>query len=130
MAVAISRLVCLVLAAGLPALALASGNPHPQEVCPPIDPPTAHAAAVRAFIDPVTGKLRPATPEERRKAVAARSSRDRSGRTYELLLLPDGSRIVELDDAFFMTVRARRNSDGTVSQDCRTGDAASPGGEK
>ncbi len=118
------RLACLV-AAAIPAAFVAA-----DEICPPIDPPAGHTAAVRAFIDPVTGKLRPATPEERRKAAAARPSRDRSGRTYELVIRPDGTRIVELDEAFSMTVTARKNADGTVSNECRTGGAAGAGSEK
>ncbi len=113
-------------AAGLAAVAaaaLAVVAAPPPEACPAIDPPAAMAAAasagVRAFIDPVTGKLRPATPEERRK-LASTVSRDRSERAYEVVIRPDGTRIVTLDEAFMMSVVARKNPDGTVSYRCRT----------
>jgi hypothetical protein len=126
MATPVSPFRPLALAAGLAVAAagLASPSPAPPESCPPIDPPAVAPAraGVRAFIDPATGKIRPATPEERRK-IAAAAPRDRSGRTYEIQIRPDGTRIVELDDAFLMSVVATANPDGTTSYRCRTGPA-------
>jgi hypothetical protein len=123
-----ARLVpAAVLAAGA-AAGLAAPDPPRAEACPPIDlpaaaRPSAHGAAIRAFIDPVTGRLRPATAEERRKLAAA-TPRDRSPRTYEMVIRPDGTRIVELDDAFMMSVVAVKNPDGTVSYRCGTSHSA------
>jgi hypothetical protein len=117
-----ARLPCflgVVLVAAVPAAASALPVPQPAESCPAIDPPAVPVpAGIRAFIDPVTGKLRPAKPEEKRKIAAA--GRDRSARTYQLVILPDGTRIVELDDAFLMSVVATKQSNGTLSYRCRT----------
>jgi len=107
------------LAATLLPLSPARGEGQGPKACPAIDPPAVPVAAgIRAFIDPVTGKLRPAKPEEKRKIAAA--GRDRSARTYELVVLPDGTRVVELDDAFLMSVVATKQPDGTLSYRCRT----------
>jgi hypothetical protein len=130
MATPISSFRRLVPAVGLSlavaaAAALAVPAPPSPEVCPPIDPPAptgpaAQAeAGLRVFIDPVTGKMRPATPEERRK-VAEAASGSRAGRSYEMRIRPDGTRIVELDDAFRMSVVATANPDGTISYRCVT----------
>ena len=105
------------------AYAIPEPAPSTDRECPAIDSPAASRAVVpagiRAFIDPVTGKLRPATPEERRK-LASTVSRDRSGRAYEILIRPDGTRIVQLDETFMMNVVARKNPDGTISYHCRS----------
>jgi hypothetical protein len=97
-----------------------------ETACPPIDPPIVFAAppagGVRVFIDPVTGKTRPATPEERRK-VAEATARDRSARTYEMEIRPDGTRIVPLDDAFRMNLVATVHPDGTITYGCAPGGA-------
>jgi hypothetical protein len=113
-------------AAGL-ALAAASGLAFPApppDTCPAIDPPTAASPdrGIRVFVDPATGKLRRPTSEERRRI--ALSSRDRSGKTYEVLVRPDGTRIVKLDETFLMSVVATVNPDGTISYSCRNGSAA------
>ncbi len=100
-------------AAGLPALPA----PETPETCPAIDrPAAAPSLGIRAFIDPATGKLRPPTAEERRLASAAR---ERAGQTREVVL-PDGTRIVELDDAFLMSVVATKRPDGTFRYRCVT----------
>jgi hypothetical protein len=126
-----ARLLCFlgfVLVPAVPAAASALPVPAPAESCPAIDPPAVSVAAgIRAFIDPVTGKLRPATPEEKRKIAAA--GRDRSARTYELVVLPDGTRVVELDDAFLMSVVATKQPDGRLSYRCRTQRAPAASGE-
>ncbi len=123
------RFSCLVLAAAIPAASSALPGRAPAATCPAIDIPAPVARGVRAFIDPVTGKLRPATPEERRRITDA--GRDRSARTYEIVVLPDGTRIVELDDAFLMSVVATKKPDGTLSYRCRTERApAASGGQK
>jgi len=131
MATRIPGLRRFVPAAGLAALAtavFAHPAPPPPEACPAIDPPSAAVpAGIRAFIDPATGKIRPATLEERRK-LAAPVWRDRSGRAYELQIRADGTRIVKLDEAFMMSVVATKNSDGTISYHCRSDRAPAAGG--
>jgi hypothetical protein len=81
---------------------------------------------VRVFIDPATGRIRRPTAEERQR-LAVRTARDRSARAYEVRTRPDGSRIVKLDEAFMMSVVARKNPDGTVSYVCRTAEAPATG---
>jgi hypothetical protein len=108
--------------------AAASARPGPAApgTCPAIDPPAAAVSAgVRAFVDPATGKLRPPTAEERRQLAGAV---DRSARTYEVVVRPDGTRLVELDDAFFMSVVATKRTDGTLKFRCLTQRPA-PAGE-
>jgi hypothetical protein len=116
------------LAATLLPLSPARAESQAPKACPAIDPPAVPVAAgIRAFIDPVTGKLRPAKPEEKRKIAAA--GRDRSARTYELVILPDGTRVVELDDAFLMSVVVTKQPDGKLSYRCRTQRAPAASGE-
>jgi len=103
------------------ACAAAAAPAHPgleaaPPVCPSIDPPAPTAGAgLRAFVDPVTGKLRPPTAAEKRQLVAAR---DRASRTYEVVVRPDGSRVVVLDDAFSMSVVATTSPDGALRYRC------------
>ena len=114
-------------AAGL-ILAASAGRafpaPPPADTCPAIDPPAAASPerGIRVFVDPATGQLRQPTSEERQRI--ALSSRDRTGKTYEVLVRPDGTRIVKLDETFLMSVVATVNPDGTTSYSCRKGSAA------
>jgi hypothetical protein len=129
----LSRFCSFVLAAGLAATSVASARPVTvvTESCPAIDPPAAAPlrAGLRVFVDPVTGKIRPATPEERRK-VAAATPRDRSSRIYEMTILRDGTRIVPLDDAFQMNIVATVQPDGRITYHCGPGTAtATPASE-
>jgi hypothetical protein len=113
----------LAASAGL-AFPVPPSAPSPDS-CPAIDPPATAASperGIRVFVDPATGRLRRPTPEERRRI--ALSSRDRSGRTYEVMVRPDGTRIVKLDETFLMSVVATRNPDGTMSYSCRNASAA------
>lgn len=112
-------------AAAVPALP----GPEAPPACPAIDPPASAAAAgVRAFIDPVTGKLRPPTAAEKRQLVSA--VRDRASRTYEVVVRPDGSRVVELDDTFSMSVVATKGPDGALRYRCVNRRAAPAAQEK
>jgi hypothetical protein len=119
-----SRFRRLVLAGSISvtaAFAPALPAPPAADHCPAIDPPVAAApaapaAGLRVFVDPVTGRIRRATPEERRRITLV--SRDRSGRAYEVRTRPDGTRLVTLDETFSMSVVATANPDGTVSYRC------------
>lgn len=123
-----SRLRRLVTAAGLSiaaaAAAFALPVPTSSEACPAVDPPATQAraageAGIRVFVDPATGRIRRATPEDRQR-LAMKTSRDRSGRTYEVRTRQDGTRIVKLDETFSMGVVAHANADGTISYRCVT----------
>ena len=96
---------------GSPACRLLSGDRSPDRGVP--------GAGIRVFVDPATGQLRRPTSEERQRI--ALSSRDRSGKTYDVLVRPDGTRIVKLDETFLMSVVATVNPDGTTSYSCRKG---------
>ncbi len=108
--------------------AAAPGRPGPAvpESCPAIDPPSS-VQAVRAFVDPATGRLRPPTAEERSRPSLA--VRDRSARNYVVVVRPDGTRLVELDDAFSMSVVATRQPGAGIQFRCVAG-APSGGPEK
>jgi hypothetical protein len=93
--------------------------------CPAVDLP-APRPALRAFVDPATGRLRSPTPEEsRRLAEAGRAAlAARRGRAYRVVLHPNGVKTVELDDAFDMSVIAIRQPDGSIQFRCVPGTAA------
>jgi hypothetical protein len=126
------RISLTVLAACAAASLVALPGPGAPPACPAIDPPAAPAApaapGVRAFIDPATGKLRPPSAEQKRRIASA--VRDRASRTYEVVVRPDGSRVVELDDTFSMSVVATTGADGAVQYRCIHRPAASTAEEK
>ena len=93
----------------------------------------APSAGWRAFRDPHTGKLREPTAEEARAL-----SRDMARKTaapipFEVLVHPDGTKSVDLQGAFAMSLVARRRPDGSITYECRPAAAerpAAPPGEK
>ncbi len=120
---AILRIMLTVLASFAAAAGPADPGPEAPPDCPAIDPPAA-PAGVRAFIDPATGKLRPPRTEEKRQLVS--TARGRSSRTYEVVVRPDGTRLVQLDDAFSMSVVATTGPDGALRYRCVTRRTAPP----
>jgi hypothetical protein len=95
--------------------------------CPAIDTPApVSGAALRAFVDPETGRLRAPTPEESRRLAEAASAflATHRGRVYTVVIHPNGMKTVELDDAFDMSVVAVRQPDGSVRFRCVSGAAA------
>ncbi len=125
---AILRISLTILAACAAAAVPAFPGPDAPPACPAIDPPPAPAGGVRAFVDPATGKLGPPTAAQKRQTV--RPARDRASRTYEVVVRPDGSRLVELDDTFFMSVVATTGADGAVRYRCVSAPAATPADAK
>ncbi len=114
---AILRFSLALFAACAAAAVSALPGPDAPPTCPAIDPPAAPAGAgVRAFVDPVTRKLRPPTAAQKRQLVVP--VRDRASRTYAVIFRPDGSRLVELDDTFSMSVVATRAPDGALEYRC------------
>lgn len=103
----------------LPLAALANEPPPP---CPAIDvpAPVSSAPRVRAFVDPVTGKLREPTADELRELAEARwkSRAAQAPRVFEVVTHPDGMKTVDLGDAFLMDVRIERLPDGTMQTTC------------
>jgi hypothetical protein len=114
---------------GLSVIALILADPSSSRqatadaVCPAIDPPT---PALRVFADPNTRRIRPPEAGEAAKLFAVPA---RDARTYPVVVLPDGTKIVELDDAFMNYVVIERAGDGSVRSRCvteRSGPAGRP----
>ncbi len=102
-------------------LCAAAGAAGPDD-CPAIDvpAPVRVTARVRAFIDPVTGKLREPTADELRELAEARlkSRAAEAPRVFEVVTHPDGMQTVDLGDAFLMDVRVEKRPDGSVRTTC------------
>ena len=101
----------------------ASGNAAPPKDCPAIDIPAPIApvrSAVRAFVDPVTGKLREPTADELRQLAEERlkSKRAAAPRVFEVVTYPDGMQAVDLGDAFLFDVRLKTLPDGSTRIEC------------
>ena len=100
------------------ALLLTGSAPTPEvaraEKCPAIDHP---APALRVFVDSRTGKIRPPEAGEAAKLFSVPA---RDARTYPVVVLPDGTKIVELDDALMNYVVIERAPDGSVHSRCVT----------
>ena len=91
-------------------------------------PAAAGAANMVVTRDPETGEIRNATAEERAKLLDRRPQAAPS--EPRVVVLPDGTRMVELgEDSTNYTV-ARRNPDGTVTQTCVEGPDAAAGARK
>jgi len=98
-------------------IALADDVPTP--VCPAIDPPAATAARpLRVFRDPVTGKLRPPTREERERLRETQALEPRTARVFTTVVRPDGTKVVDLGDAFLSSVIAKREPNGSTQFEC------------
>jgi hypothetical protein len=89
-------------------------------ICPAIDPPAtaARPLMVRAFRDPVTGKLRPPTREELARLREAQALAPKEAPAFTTTVLPDGTTAVNLGDAFLFSVVATRQPDGTLRYEC------------
>lgn len=109
---------------------IAEGDDAPTLACPAIDPPAAAAARpLRVFRDPVTGKLRPPTREELERLREAQALEPKTARVFTTVVRPDGTKVVDLGDAFLFSVVAKREPDGSTQFECvpsRGAGAAAP----
>jgi hypothetical protein len=109
---------------------IAEGDDAPTPACPAIDPPAAAAARpLRVFRDPVTGKLRPPTSEELERLREAQALEPKTARVFTTVVRPDGTKVVDLGDAFLFSVVAKREPDGSTQFACvpsRGAGAAAP----
>jgi hypothetical protein len=81
----------------------------------------AHAEAIRVFIDPQTGRLRPPTPEEARQmGELMRQMTSRSTEGLEQVRHPDGSVSVDLQGRFRHVAIGARTAGGPLVFDCVT----------
>ena len=98
---------------------IAEGDDAPTPTCPAIDPPAAAAARpLRVFRDPVTGKLRPPTSEELERLREAQALEPKTARVFTTVVRPDGTKVVDLGDAFLFSVVAKREPDGSTQFAC------------
>ena len=98
-----------------PAPTPAPTKPAPQAGKEPAAPPgTAKNMIVTR--DPETGQIRPATPAEREKLLGRRPLAAVAERP--VVVLPDGSLMVEMGPANMSYAVAKKNPDGTISQSC------------
>jgi hypothetical protein len=122
-----SRSVALASILLTSALGASLADGPPAQDCPAIDPPAAPAAAgLRAFRDPVTGRLRLPTEEEKARLREARGLAPKESVTFKTTVRPDGTTSVELGDAFLFDVVATRDADGATRVRCVPRGGASP----
>jgi hypothetical protein len=109
---------------------IAEGDDAPTPACPAIDPPAAATARpLRVFRDPVIGKLRPPTREELERLREAQALEPKTARVFTTVVRPDGTKVVDLGDAFLFSVVAKREPDGSTQFACvpsRGAGAATP----
>lgn len=90
--------------------AAAAASPDPS-----VEPRT---AGLHAFIDPVTGALREATPADLAAAAAAHPLPLRTDSDAAVVLHADGMRSLILDDSFLSTSVAKIGPDGQLITGC------------
>jgi hypothetical protein len=78
----------------------------------------APAAGWRAFRDRRTGKLREPTPEEALELSRQAARKSAAPVTFEVVVHPDGTKSVDLQGAFDMSMVAHRNADGSLNYEC------------
>jgi hypothetical protein len=83
-------------------------------------PAAAAGASLRVARDPVTGALRPLTPEEARQLIGTRPL---AVAEPQVVTLPDGTRMMRLGPDQASLSVARKNPDGTLTSACVHGTA-------
>jgi hypothetical protein len=83
-------------------------------------PEAAGGASLTAARDPVTGGLRPLTPEEAHQLLGRRSL---AAAAPQVVTLPNGTRMMRLGPGQASLSVARRNTDGTLTSECVHGTA-------
>jgi hypothetical protein len=98
---------------------VAQADDPPNSTCPAIDPPAASAPApLRVFRDPVTGKLRNPTREELDRLRESQTLQPKAARVLTTVVRPDGTKVVDLGDAFLFSVIAKREPGGSTKVEC------------
>ena len=122
-------IVAFAILALLP-LALLVNEPSSPS-CPAIDVPApVQTPRLRAFLDPVTGKLREPTADELRHIAEERlKARAAAPREFQIVTHANGMQSVHLGDAFLFNVRMETLPDGSKKIEC-VPPAAGPGVEK
>ena len=114
-----TRPLAAVLVSAFALAFIARADDAPTSTCPAIDPPAAAAARpLRVFRDPVTGKLRPPTSEELERLRETQALQPKAARVFTTVVRPDGTKVVDLGDAFLFSVIAKRESDGSTQFAC------------
>jgi len=115
----LTRRVAAVFLSGFALAFIAQADDAQTSTCPAIDPPAVTTARpLRVFRDPVTGKLRPPTREELERLRDAQALEPKTARAFTTVVRPDGTKIVNLGDAFLFNVIAKREPDGSTKLEC------------
>ncbi|MBM3756897.1 MAG: hypothetical protein FJW38_23300 [Acidobacteria bacterium] len=94
-----------------------------QDKKQPVKPqPAPPVSGARVFKDPVTGEIRQPTAAERRQMDAQSSLVTGSGRSTRIIRNRDGSVTAVLGSEHFVYSVVRKNADGTLDQQCVTGE--------
>lgn len=91
-------------------------------------PEAAGTANMVVTRDPETGEIRNATPAERERLLGRRPQV--APAPPRVVVLPDGTEMVELGEDSMSYAVARRNPDGTVTQSCAEGPEAAAAARK
>ena len=117
--VSLTRRLAAVFVSAFALAFIAEGDDAATPACPAIDPPaTAAARPLRVFRDPVTGKLRPPTREELERLHEAQVLEPKTARVFTTVVRPDGTKVVDLGDAFLFSIVAKREPDGSTQYRC------------
>src|SRR5271169_225318 len=92
------------------------------------NPVPAGAASMVVTKDPVTGRLRPATADEIRALNALRPQA--APVAPQVVVLPDGTKMIRLGEENMSYAVVRRNPDGTLTQTCVEGPEAAAAAQK
>ena len=112
----------------VPADAKKSDRQAPARAKPAAKSAPAGAPSMVVTRDPVTGKIRPATAEEIRALGALRPQA--ASASPQVVMLPDGTKMVTLGEESMSYAVARRNPDGSITQTCVEGPEAAAGALK
>jgi len=91
-------------------------------------PASASAPSMVVTRDPVTGKIRPASAEEIRALNALRPQA--APAVPQVVVLPDGTKMVTLGEESMNYAVVRRNPDGTLTETCVQGAEAAAAASK
>lgn len=114
------------------AKAATSSKKHAAKTAPAAEatakPSAPGAANMVVTRDPETGELRNATPEEREKLLGRRPQV--APAAPRVVILPDGTEMVELGEENMSYAVVRRNPDGTLTRTCVEGPEAASAARK
>lgn len=113
----------LILACSAAALCAQEKKPAAEPKPPVKRAETAGQGSVRVYKDPITGELRAPTAAERQsQGQSLQTPGPIGGEPPQIIRNPDGSRTAILGPAQMSYSVMKKNSDGTITMDCVTGE--------